>query len=288
MPTNLDKDKNVRDGLQRHSIDFCHCEESSVQSAQSDQTKETDDHSRLKRGTMYRPSRGLQMLRLGKRDGSDIDTLAELLYLMHENQDQNSLGDSEELEEVDEPELPVHHQRFRRSTQSQAGSSQPEVLEKAPSVKEIAEPETKFFDDSYLGFPQSRYLVFGDESEEMVEPSEGGENDDAFSEFEKRPMNMLRLGRSVPETIPFVDESDEDLDKRSLHMLRKRPMNMLRLGKRPMNMLRLGKRPMNMLRLGKRPMNMLRLGKRPMDLTDLGENEKRSLRMLRLGKRSTH
>lgn len=95
----------------------------------------------------------------------------------------------------------------------------------------------------------------------------------------KRPMNMLRLGKrdgqddledweEMPEP---VEEGSEDFDDEM--SADKRPMNMLRLGKRPMNMLRLGKRPMNMLRLGKRPMNMLRLGKRPMNMLRLGKRD---------------
>nr|KAG5690671.1 hypothetical protein BaRGS_007642 [Batillaria attramentaria] len=104
----------------------------------------------------------------------------------------------------------------------------------------------------------------------------------------KRPMNMLRLGKrdgeedgpdgfvDMPEPVEEgADEEEFSEDKRPMSMLRlgKRPMSMLRLGKRPMSMLRLGKRPMNMLRLGKRPMSMLRLGKRPMSMLRLGKRD---------------
>jgi len=104
----------------------------------------------------------------------------------------------------------------------------------------------------------------------------------------KRPMNMLRLGKRDGEESEPIDEEEfyepleEEEGEEDEFTADKRPMNMLRLGKRPMNMLRLGKRPMNMLRLGKRPMNMLRLGKRPMNMLRLG---KRPMNMLRLGKR---
>ncbi|GAB1598986.1 hypothetical protein Ahia01_000175800 [Argonauta hians] len=100
---------------------------------------------------------------------------------------------------------------------------------------------------------------------------------------EKRQVNMLRLGRSMP-----IDE--------------KRAVSMLRLGrsgfdsmKRAVSMLRLGrnsgfpseKRAMSSLRLGrsqsdesKRAVSMLRLGRRAQDV----DNDKRAVSMLRLGR----
>lgn len=96
---------------------------------------------------------------------------------------------------------------------------------------------------------------------------------------DKRAMPMLRLGRAM-----------------AMLRLGKRPMSMLRLGrsdgssdeeadKRAMPMLRLGKRPFKMLRLGKRYDNENEAEiKRNLRMMRLGRGDKRAMPMLRLGR----
>ncbi|CAL1548429.1 unnamed protein product [Lymnaea stagnalis] len=260
---------------------------------------------------MGRVVRGLQMLRLGKRDSvstsedpGDIDDILSLLQAYQEQNPEFAFNEEERELSGDELEVPEHH-RFRRSTENSGVA--PQEVQQSQSFKDSGEHELKLEEaEPYLYFPDGDFY-YGDVDELLEGDNEDGsadkrqipmlrlgkrsmsmlrlgkrEEDDADFDEEKRSLSMLRLGKREDDN--FEDSFDEENDKRSLSMLRlgKRPMSMLRLGKRPMSMLRLGKRPMSMLRLGKRPMSMLRLGKRPMSMLRLG---KRPMSMLRLGKR---
>jgi len=269
------------------------CEES-ASDVTTDSAHDTSPapHVLTKRAVDYkRLSRGLHMLRLGKRgrtivpeDSSSKEQIQTLLDILQSYADEDV---SDEYDDVLYPyEVPMD--RLRRST-----VPPPDDEEEEEEPQSNLQSQIDGLGDAYYGSIPGDF--FDDEFQDYLQPEEGGEESegsdsiegpdmekkqdedvDGELQTEKRPMSMLRLGKRPMSMLR--------LGKRPMSMLRlgKRPMSMLRLGKRPMSMLRLGKRPMSMLRLGKRPMSMLRLGKRPMSMLRLG---KRPMSMLRLGKR---
>lgn len=268
---------------------------------------------------MMRLGRGLHMLRLGKRESipEEEEELEDLLSLLRAYSEQHPYYLDNGVLYTEDGEVPVHG-RFRRSASVADGTIPSDVIHKATSASKepvLVGTNDEHDEEPYLEFPEEDAYLF-DDSGEIIEPQEGGEEDEKRSlgmlRLGKRQLSMLRLGKRSLGMLRLGKREDEE-EKRSLGMLRlgKRQLSMLRLGKkslgmlrlgkrqdenlddeyseeelqfgkRPMSMLRLGKRPMSMLRLGKRPMSMLRLGKRPMSMLRLG---KRPMSMLRLGKR---
>ncbi|CAG5115313.1 unnamed protein product, partial [Candidula unifasciata] len=278
--------------------------------------------SRAKRGSynMLRLGRGLNMLRLGKRNdesaAQEEEDLEDFLAWRPAYNEPYSFESYDNSYPEEDIEIPAHG-RFRRSTPSgkiEVPSDVSQQLESSPKDSVPAELKISADGDQFEAFPDDNVYLYDDLADGIIQPAEGGDELDKRSlgmlRLGKRQLSMLRLGkRSLGMLRLGKREPEDDEEKRSLGMLRlgKRQLSMLRLGKRSlgmlrlgkredenfddadseddkrsMNMLRLGKRPMSMLRLGKRPMSMLRLGKRPMSMLRLG---KRPMSMLRLGKR---
>ncbi|BFZ15525.1 hypothetical protein BsWGS_18564 [Bradybaena similaris] len=279
--------------------------------------------SRAKRGSydMLRLGRGLNMLRLGKRNdeltAQDEEFLDDLLALHPVYNEPYTLDSYDNGYTEDDTEMP-NHGRFRRSTPSGKAAGPSEVtqqLESSPKDSIPAEFKIGADEEHFENYaPDDNVYLYDDNEDGIIQPAEVADEEDKRSlgmlRLGKRQLSMLRLGkRSLGMLRLGKRESEDDEEKRSLGMLRlgKRQLSMLRLGKKSLGMLRLGKReydnfddvdseddkrslkilrlgkrPMSMLRLGKRPMSMLRLGKRPMSMLRLG---KRPMSMLRLGKR---
>ncbi|XP_060065093.1 myomodulin neuropeptides 2-like [Ylistrum balloti] len=297
-----------------------HCHLTSGSTEDDSTSEETGSPlNRVRRGglSMLRLGRGLQMLRLGKRNmpiprmSRSLDTLSsdELKYLLvsvlgdkfnhrrqvplprygrednelqwlfdHINSDRTSFDDGAEgIYDLDD-ESPRQIRLAPRPGRFRRSTDTQDKQEDEQKENYIEdEEEDKNEEEKALPLPRFGRIIFGGE----------------------RAVPLPRLGRDdmydYVYTLDPTKESDEtdDADKRGMHMLRLgRGMNLWRIGKRGMNMLRLGrselqqeankgddKRSLGMLRLGKR-LRMLRLGKRP-------DDGKRSLRMMRLGKKDT-
>nr|ABU82757.1 myomodulin-like precursor [Tritonia tetraquetra] len=269
--------------------------------------------SRVKRGNydMLRLTRGLNMLRLGKRAGSTDDpefNSDQILTLEDEYPEsylyQPSPDDYQKaLAALNGEYYTSRGLRYRRST-----PSDDQMVTAVPTLEEgdvIEDDNMKLpsdLEDEFPSYyPKLAYAVVDDgEGDEirskrqwhMLKVGESGDEENnglKMAEEKRDRLNMLRLGKRQSEE-EKKNINMLRLGKRHLNMLRlgKRQLNMLRLGKRQLNMLRLGKRQLNMLRLGKRQLNMLRLGKRQLNMLRLGKrgDNKRKLNMLRLGKRS--
>lgn len=277
--------------------------------ASSDQSQKSaeavsspEDLSRAKRALdMRRLARGIQMLRLGKRSlpllrlgkrtySDDDVSLQDLLASL------DSQYYDEEYPSFEEP----LHARYRRSADpsretvpdgtllaDSTGESSSSAVKR--SVNDLDGPVGDFgavdgyFDDEEaamekrpmgmlrLGKRPVGMLRLGKRPVGMLRL---GKRPVGMLRLGKRPVGMLRLGKRDGADEDFVDSEnvyDPYLDEEEDLSADKRPMGMLRLGKRPMGMLRLGKRPVGMLRLGKRPVGMLRLGKRQVPMLRLGK-----------------
>ncbi|OWF46762.1 myomodulin neuropeptides 2-like [Mizuhopecten yessoensis] len=248
-------------------------------------------------GDKFNHRRQVPLPRYGREDRED----AELQWLLeHIGSDRvNTDESSEGLYDLDDESprqirLAPRPGRFRRSTDEQ---DKQDATQKGAYIQDVEEDKNE--EEKAIPLPRVGRILYGGERalplprlgrDEMydyvytLEPAKDSED----SDVDKRGMHMLRLGRGM-----------------NMLRLGKRPMSMLRLGrseiqqeankgddKRSLSMLRLGKR-LRMLRLGKRPddgdrsLRMMRLGKK--DVDDSGSDsehsvETRGMHMLRLGR----
>lgn len=249
-------------------------------------------------GDKFNHRRQVPLPRYGREDRED----AELQWLLdHISSDRIGSDDGEGIYDLDDESprqirLAPRPGRFRRSTDEQ---EKDDVSEKDNFIQND-DDELKNEAEKAIPLPRFGRILYGseravplprlgrDDMYEYVYTLDPIKDSEDTSEAEKRGMHMLRLGRGM-----------------NMLRLGKRPMTMLRLGrselqqeankgdeKRSLGMLRLGKR-LRMLRLGKREddekrnLRMMRLGKRDNDESDSASEhsvETRGMHMLRLGR----